>query len=234
MSGVHQLYRLQQIDTEVQQKKQRLREVLQAQKDDAALQAARAREATTSGRLRDSRDRQKELELELSGVNDKAKRSESRLYSGNVRNPKELADLEHEIGALGRRRIALEDEILEAMLGVEEAQAEYEQAAGALQKIEGEWQRRRQSLQEEQTQLARRVNELLAQREQMVPRIPADLLRVYQAAGRQGNDLAVAVLQHNTCQACGVSVSANKAKAVSEGQLVYCGSCGRILSMPVS
>lgn len=234
MSGVHQLYRLQQIDTEVQQKKQRLREVLQAQKDDAALQAARTREATTSGRLRDTRARQKELELELGSVNDKAKRSESRLYSGNVRNPKELADLEQEIGALARRRATLEDDILEAMLSVEEAQGEHEQAAGALQKIEGEWQRRQQSLQEEQTQLARRVNELLAQREQMVPRIPADLLRVYEATARQGKGLAVAVLQHNTCQACSVTVSASKAKAVSEGQLVYCGSCGRILSMPGS
>jgi predicted nucleic acid-binding Zn-ribbon protein len=120
------------------------------------------------------------------------------------------------------------------MLSVEEAQAEHEQAAGTLQKIEGEWQRRLQSLQEEQTQLARRVNELLAQREQMVPRIPAEMLRVYEAAARQGNGLAVAVLQQNRCQACSVTVSATKARAVSEGQLVYCGSCGRILSMPGS
>ncbi|MEZ4515948.1 MAG: hypothetical protein R3C44_03590 [Chloroflexota bacterium] len=53
----------------------------------------------------------------MGSVNDKARRqSEQRLYSGDVKNPKELTDLQHEIESLGRRRDTLETDVLEALM----------------------------------------------------------------------------------------------------------------------
>jgi len=109
MSQIHLLYRLQIIDSEMKEKKERLRDVLRAQQQNEPLLVARKRAAETEAALRSLRTQQKDLELELGGVNTKAQRTENRLYSGKVSNPKELEDLQHEIEALGRRRQALED-----------------------------------------------------------------------------------------------------------------------------
>jgi hypothetical protein len=99
-----------------------LGEVLRLQTETAELLAARAGAKEAAAELQTWQTQQRGLNLELAGVNDKARRSEQRLYSGNVKNPKELTDLQNEIEALGRRRAALEDEIIEAMIMVEDVQ----------------------------------------------------------------------------------------------------------------
>lgn len=229
MSQVHRLYRLQQIDSEISAKKERLIEVLRAQKADEAVRAARQKAEEASQEFQRRQKQQQALEQELGNINEKSRRSEQRLYSGNVKNPKELEDLQHEVEALGRRRAALEDEILEAMLVVEEAQATNEQAAARQDELERSWALRLQSLRMEQSEVATRVNELLAERTECVARIPADLLTAYQETGKQAGGIAVSALELGRCQVCKVTVSGIKKKAVDQGELVYCGSCGRIL-----
>ena len=102
MSQIQQLYRLQQMDTEIRQKKQRLTEVLRAQKETEALLAAREREKTAVFALKKWQGSHSNLNLELGSLNSKAKSAENRLYSGNVKNPKELTDLQDQIAAMGR------------------------------------------------------------------------------------------------------------------------------------
>ena len=135
MSQARVLYDLQQIDTEIRTKKQRLGEVLRLQKDPPALVAAREVAAAADADLQRWRARHKELTLEIAGVADKAKRSEERLYSGAVKVPKELTDLQHEVEALGRRRAALEDEELKVMMAVDERQAISAKAAAEVERL---------------------------------------------------------------------------------------------------
>ena len=99
MSEVQQLYQLQEIDTELQEKKRRLAEVLNAQKETDELLAARERVTATEGELHIWQTKQRDLNLQLESLNGKAKRSEDRLYSGTVSNPKELTDLQNEIAS---------------------------------------------------------------------------------------------------------------------------------------
>ena len=124
MSQVQQLYQLQQIDTEIRQKKQRLGDVLRAQKETEALLAARKRMETAVSALQSWQTQRQDLDLELQTLKNKAKSAEQRLYSGNVKNPKELADLQSSIDSMGRQRAALEDEVLEAMIMIEDAETE--------------------------------------------------------------------------------------------------------------
>jgi predicted nucleic acid-binding Zn-ribbon protein len=122
MSQTQQLLQLQEIDTSIRQKKTRLAEVLHAQKESAELLAARQSADSAAAELQNWQSQRRDLNLELDSLNTKAKRSEQRLYSGNVKNPKELSDLQNEIASLSRRRSTLEDEILEAMIMIEEAE----------------------------------------------------------------------------------------------------------------
>lgn len=230
MTQAQQLYRLQQLDTEIRTKKQRLSEVIKAQRETEELRAARERAKRAAATLQKWQTRQNELNLELGTINQKAKRTEQRLYSGNVKNPKELADLQHELEALGRRRGVLEDDVIEAMIEFEEAQAEQEEADAQLAEIESAWQRSQDHLQVEQNELALNLHELLAVRKKQANGIDSGMLAIYDDIQQRKAGVAVAGLQGNVCLGCHVSLSANAVRQAERGELVYCGGCGRILN----
>jgi predicted nucleic acid-binding Zn-ribbon protein len=230
MSEVQQLLRLQEIDSEIRQKTQRLGEVLKAQKDTEELLAARQRSSSATADLQTWQTEHKNLTLELEKLNSKAKRSEERLYSGRITNPKELTDIQNEIDSLGRRRQVMEDEVLEAMIMLEDAETELSEATDSLSLIETEWQRTQGALKVEQNELALRLNVLANQRQKQTPLIPIAALQKYETISREHGGLAVVLLRGNMCQGCRLNVSANIAKAVGQGQLIYCNQCGRILT----
>ncbi|MBP7044058.1 MAG: hypothetical protein KBE23_15025 [Chloroflexi bacterium] len=229
MAQIRALYHLQQIDSEIKEKKQRLGEVLRAQKEITELQTARQRAETAVNTLKSAQAKRQDLSLELEGLNAKAKQSEDRLYSGNVKNPKELSDLQKEIASLGRRRSALEDEILEAMVVVEDAETEKIVAQKSLTAVEDRWQHKIAEWQREQQELALRLHRLMGDREKQVALLTPDSLAKYNTLAQRKGNVAVAGLKGNECQACFMTVSATRVKAAELGELAYCGGCGRIL-----
>ncbi len=229
MAEIRALYRLQQIDSEMKEKKSRLLAVLNLQKESAELLAARKRMETAVSGLEKYQTQHKKFSTELDDLNAKAKRSEQRLYSGNVKNPKELSDLEGEIKSLGRRRSALEDDILETMVFIEDAEGEKEAAEMVLAKMEAEREASLGSLAKEQNELALSLHHLTQDRQKQADTIDVRSLQDYENLRKRKNGLAVAKLKINQCQACFTTVSARKVKKAEMGDLVYCGGCGRIL-----
>jgi predicted nucleic acid-binding Zn-ribbon protein len=229
MTQIHQLYQLQQIDTEIREKKQRLGEVLKAQKGSKALLAARERAETAAAEHQSWQTKHQALNLELSSLNTKTKNSENRLYSGKVTNPKELSDLQNEIDSLNRRRAVLEDEILEAMVMVEDAETEKADADEALAEIEARWEETMVSLKQEQNELALRLHKLTGAREERASVIDAALLEEYEKLKLSKGGVAVVKLRVKACMGCQLTVSAVKVKEAQRGRKVYCGGCGRIL-----
>lgn len=230
MSQVQQLYQLQQIDTEIREKKQRLGAVLRAQKETEELLAAKQRMETAVTSLQTWQTQRRNLEMELQSLKNKAKSAEQRLYSGNVKNPKELTDLQNSIDSLGRQRAVLEDELLEAMIMIEDAEAEETAAAEALQAIQAHWEQAQDVLKKEQNELALRLHELAGQRQARLGAITAESLAEYEAISRNAKGLAVVKIKNNICAGCSLNVSAQKEKEAREGKKVYCANCGRILA----
>jgi uncharacterized protein len=229
MGHTQQLYKLQIYDTEIQEKTKRLKVVLTAQKGNVALQNAREAEETAVSTLTTHQTKHKSLSLELESLNNKANNSERRLYSGKVTNHKELADLQNEIEALGRRREILEEEILEAMVLVEDAQEEKSKADALLLKLSKAWDRETASLKVEQNELALRLHKLGGLRKTHAQSIPPNLLLEYEQLRKKKGGIAVSKLRVNQCLSCQLTVSANKVKSAREGELVHCGGCDRIL-----
>ncbi len=229
MSQIDLLYRLQQIDDEIRTGKARLTVVVRAQRETEALLVARQRAEGTAGQLRQSRVAQTDLDLALKSLTAKAQRSEQQLYSGTVRNPKELEDLHNELGSLSRRRSTLEDELLEAMIIVEEAQEENTAAQVALEENETRWAQDQADLRQEQADLISRVNALTVQRKKHLELISADSLQAYESAQRRAGTTAIVLLKNSRCRGCLVTVPENLVKWVNEGQLIHCDSCSRIL-----
>ena len=144
-------------------------------------------------------------------------------------NTKELADLQKEIASLGKRGEALEEDILEAMVYVEDAQGEKESAEQSLADIQAAWDKETASLKQEQNELALRVHKLNGKRKTQASAIPKTALAEYLRIAKKKGGVAVAKLRVNQCLACQLTVSANKVKDAREGKMVTCGSCGRIL-----
>jgi len=229
MSQAKVLYDLQQIDTEIRTKKQRLGEVLRMQKEPPALVTAREQAAAAEAELNRWRARHRDLTLEIATLADKAKRSEERLYSGTVKNPKELNDLQHEVEALGRRRATLEDESLSMMMAVDERQTAGETAAAEVTRLAEAFGTSVATLKTEQQALATQLNRLIEKRQRQLALAQPASLKIYDQLMQEKRGLAVAGLRGSKCQGCQVTISGSTIRAVDEGRLVHCDSCGRIL-----
>jgi predicted nucleic acid-binding Zn-ribbon protein len=229
MTQVHQLYQLQEIDTEIREKKQRLGEVLQILKGPDWLLRARRELETAVAQLHTLQSQRNQLNLELQSLNSKTKASENRLYSGKVTNTKEMSDLQGEIGSLNKRTAGLEDEVLEVMLLMEEAEAQRATADEAATKSETRWQKESADLQRERDELAVRLNKLLEMRKGQAAVIDPPSLQEYDQLLKKKGGTAVVRVRVDMCLGCRTTISANKVKEAKEGKKAYCGSCGRII-----
>jgi len=230
MGVVAQLYRLQRVDGEIEDRTRRLGEVEADLGESADLVRARESVAEAESSLAQRRKRLRVLELDVAAVNDKLKANQERLYGGKVRNPKELTGLQEEAAALQRRRSELEDSQLELMIAIEEEEAELAERQARLRQIEANWRQEQASLLAEKEQLELRLAELEQEREQMRARLSMADLAEYDRLRQQCGGTAVVLLKKGICQACGVDVPVSMALAVERGEgRHYCPVCERLL-----
>jgi predicted nucleic acid-binding Zn-ribbon protein len=230
VSVVRQLYQLQLVDSEWDEKQQRLAAIDQSLGDDREVVRAQEAVAETEAALDKLRAQLRALELEVSGLNDKLKKNQERLYGGKVRNPKELSGLQEEATALRRRRSELEDEQLTLMIGVEEQEAELAERQARLRQIESSWRTEQALLATEKDDLELRLAELEDQRAAIRDRLGARDLADYDDLRQRFGGVAVVVLRRGICQTCGVDVPTSVARAVERGEGIhYCPVCNRLL-----
>lgn len=229
MSRSANLYALQQTDSEIDTRTARLAEINSLLGETEELVSARQRLQRAGEALSQWRTQQRNQDLVLQDLERKRKSSELKLYSGKIRNPKELSDLQEEISSLNRRKGVIEDKLLEIMLSVEEGEAEESEADETLKQLEEEWKAEQVDLLAENEALENELADLSARRQFQVRAIPPADLRSYEHLRPRKRNLAVAILRGAECQGCMTSVSAARAKEARSDALAYCGTCGRIL-----
>ena len=122
MSASLGLYRLQLVDSRMDEIRVRLEEIRQILDNDEEMLQAKKAVAEIDSTLALAQHTLKQAEAEVEKQKIKIQQSDANLYSGNVKNPKELQDLQNEIASLKRHLNTLEDRQLEAMLEVETAE----------------------------------------------------------------------------------------------------------------
>ena len=230
MSQTFTLYRLQQIDSQLDRIHARLRQIEAALKDDQAVKEAQQNLEQASRHLEAQRKILRQAEDQVREQRLKIEQTESTLYSGKVRNPKELQDLQNETVALKRYRSTLEDRQLEAMIVVEEAEALSQERKLTLEEEQTEFQKKSAELTQEQTHLKADLERHEAEREATVRSIEAPNLELYNQLRQQRRGIAVAKVSDKACSACGSTLNASLLHATrSPSQIVRCDACGRIL-----
>ena len=230
MSRGSSLHRLQAIDLELDACRVRLAAIAAALGDDPSVQAARTRLLSAESRQRAARVTLQELEHESLGLTEKIREAEQRLYSGTIRNPKELRDLQAEIESLKRRLAASEEQQLNALIDSEVAETQAAGTEAELHQVEDHATREQSALYAERAGLQSRVAKLDGEREATAAPLPAADRDLYERLRQSRRGRAVASLEDGVCGGCGIEPSALSRQEVRRGaDLVRCPGCDRIL-----
>lgn len=230
MAQAQELYALQEIDLKMIAHHKRLDELKQLLQDNHLVTEAQSLLEDSQKHLQPLKTNQKNLDLEIQGNRQKGKSSEDRLYSGNVKNPKEMQDLQQEITSLKHRNAELEDNMLELMLEIEEAEADLAHSQDNLQTVTSQWESDHSDLLQEKSTLETELERLAAKREKAVTQISASNLKIYDTMKKKKANRPLSPLEGRMCTACGVEQTLAIEQAVlHNSELVNCENCGRIL-----
>jgi predicted nucleic acid-binding Zn-ribbon protein len=230
VSRVSALFRLQEIDLEGDNLNVRLDEIRAILQDSSEFESLKRAFEEASDLLRAAEAEARSAQHTVQSQRTKIEETETKLYGGQVHNPKELQDLQLEAESLKRYLETLEDRYLEAMLAQDEVAQKHSQAERGLRDFESELEATQESLTSERSQIEARLHDLTDEREAALGSVTSEDQSVYVQLRERLSGEAVAVLREDSCSACGLTVSAATQQTIRLGnQLVRCDQCRRVL-----
>lgn len=170
-------------------------------------------------------------EVDVEQVVARIERDEKRLASGQG-TPKELEQLQHELGSLAKRRAELEEVELEVMVRIEALDqriASLSQERDALHEEVIKLSKEKDAALEE---INRAKNQTTNDRTLLASEIEAELLGLYEKIRTSADGIGAARLHAGQCQGCHLTINASdlsKISALPEDEVVRCEECRRIL-----
>jgi predicted nucleic acid-binding Zn-ribbon protein len=201
--------------------------------DDKTVAHATARDLCVAAETEKS-DIKHELsksEIDVEQVVARIEKDEKRLASG-LGTPKELEQLQHELGSLAKRRAELEEIELEVMVRIE-----------ALDQRISSLSQERDALHEEVTkfakekevaldEIARAKNATLSDRANLAQAMEPELLALYDKIRTSADGIGAARLHAGRCEGCHLNINAadlSRIASLPEDEVVRCEECRRIL-----
>ena len=175
---------------------------------------------------------QRKVDADVEQVKTRRARDRDRMDKGLVTNPKDLERMQHELVSLERRINSLEDDELEVMERLEEAQKSLEsltaQLAAAdarLVELATERDKKLAVIDEEGARISR-------ERAPAVDGLPADLLALYNRLREQKGGVGAAALRARECGGCRLTLDNAELAVISSAPsdlVIRCEECQRIL-----
>lgn len=230
MNPAFHLFRLQLIDTQIDQIEASLNEINRLLASDAEVNQAQANAEEAANLLRQARTNLKQIEFSVQEQQVKIGQSEAALYGGRIRNPKELQDLQKEIASFKKHLAVLEDQQLEAMLTVEEGETREATSTLALNRALANFAERSAGWVGQKEQFTRNLERLRTERSTAIALASKESLQTYEFLRKRKSGIAVTTIVDGACSVCGTTIRPSEMQAARAAQdLVYCSSCGRIL-----
>jgi predicted nucleic acid-binding Zn-ribbon protein len=228
MSLAEQLYKLQQVDTELQRRQQELKEVEDRLSDDKALVAAESEIAAQKEQLEGAKKKQKDSEWELEDLQEKVRKIDSKLYSGTTKDSKELVNLEKEVKSLKSQIRPKEDALLVLMSQVEEIEAKVRITAEEIERLKREWEQRQVTMGQRKSEVETVLVKLRGDRNILEQQIDPEVINTYERL-RLTSGQAVVKVERGKCQGCHITVPTSQWQKAKAGDLIQCTSCSKIL-----
>ncbi|MCY3978305.1 MAG: hypothetical protein OXG23_09420 [Chloroflexi bacterium] len=198
--------------------------------DDEALRESAAEDEAAQELYQAAEARVRDMELEIASSVEKRQNAETRLYSGEVTNPKELQDMQMEVESLTRRKSVLDDELQKLSSERDELRDKAETTAARSQEARELHDQESKELLQEKATLTESVNQMLARRKTSVAAIPEESFKTYNRMRTAKSNRPVSVLREKACTVCGIEQNSIVITAINRGEgMVNCQNCGRIL-----
>ncbi len=229
MATPNDLFALQKTDTALFTLRAKLHEIQRdlQEPDDlvstkAVIQKLTEALATTGAKVKDS-------ELQVGTLQDKLNRSTEHLYSGKIKNPKELEDLESEVKSLTGRVETVELELMEHIETQENLKSDLETNQIMLQELEEDWDGKSSELRTEQQRVALEMKQIIEKRKPQADKIDASILANYVKLLKSKSGVGISKLSGSQCEGCKISMDGGTVRQVNSNKWVNCPNCGRYL-----
>jgi hypothetical protein len=175
---------------------------------------------------------QVKAENDVEQVVQRATRDQQRLDAGQVGSPRELENLQSEIGSLSRRRSDLEDAVLDIMERREDAQRRLTVLNTERDELTSETAIVEARRAEQLADIDRHIGKATGERAGVAGEIPGELLDLYEKIRPSHGGVGAAQLHRGRCEGCHLSLDAaslNQLRAAAPDAVVRCEECRRIL-----
>ncbi len=228
MNLSRQLYQLQEFDVEIESDDRALKHVTGQLGESQAVLEAQTQLQSEQQHLEELKHQQHSAEWEIDDIATMIATAEEKLFSGRVKNPKELASLQQDVDMLKTRRGKLEEKALGIIDQVEQSEAGVARISGELKTLTADWRRRQKQLADEKAKLQTALADLKQKWQLLSAEIEPETVEFYQQL-RKGKGTAVARVEQGICRGCRISLPTTDLQRARGNNLVYCSSCGRIL-----
>lgn len=170
-------------------------------------------------------------EVDVETVTDRIKKDEARLSSGNA-TPKELEQLQHEVGTLKKRQETLEEVELEIMVRSEAITERTNTLTTDLASLETLKAEINQRLTTASGEINTVITNKKSDRDKVVVKIEKPLIDLYEKIRTASGGVAAAALVGNKCNGCNLAINAvemERIKSLAKDELLRCEECRRIL-----
>jgi hypothetical protein len=218
--------------TQLQHRARTLAEAAQLAELDARLVRVRDQIVAAEAILGDLQRDLARAEADVEQVRERSRRDNELLNSGSIGDPKQLQNLQHELGSLARRQSDLEDaelEVMERVEGAEAAVTTLKAERDALQADRGPLQ---QLVDDLNGGIAEEEAQVRQQRDQIAGTIPADLLSLYEKIRADHAGVGAAHLHRGQCEGCRLQLppqELQRLRAADPNEVIRCEECRRIL-----
>ncbi len=201
----------------------------------ASLTTARAR---LDNQVRDARiavddltAEQAKADADVEQVKTRRERDRSRIDSGQISSPKDLERMQHELVSLERRISSLEDDEIEVMERLEEAQTSLDALAGQLAATDERLEVLVASRDARTAEIQASLASVAAERSITAVGLPDDLVTLYERLRAQ-HGVGAAPLRARQCGGCQMAINASDMAVIAKAptdEVIRCEECSRIL-----
>nr|WP_246377622.1 C4-type zinc ribbon domain-containing protein [Nocardioides ginsengisegetis] len=175
---------------------------------------------------------QQKVDSDVETVKARRERDRNRMDQGLVTNPKDLERMSHELESLERRITSLEDDELEVMARLEEAQRTLDEFSGKVREADEQLAELMLARDQKTAEIDLQLAKVEAERGPAAEGLPADLVALYDRLRVQKGGVGAAELRQRRCSGCQLAIdNAELAviKASPSDLVIRCEECSRIL-----
>ena len=175
---------------------------------------------------------QKKVDSDVEQVKTRRKRDRDRMDQGLITNPKDLERMQHELTSLERRISSLEDDELEVMEKLEDAQRELDAITGQVQVVDARLEALATTRDEKLRELDAELADVEARRGPAAGGMPEDLIKLYDKLREQKNGVGAAALRARQCGGCQLTIDNAELAVIRSSPadlVIRCEECNRIL-----